>query len=73
VKKPHPTESEAYWRELAARSRAFAMQARRTRRMGVESIEIYEREAAGYERQADLIAQRQREPQSLTAVAGGEN
>jgi hypothetical protein len=54
--KPHITETEAYWRGLAATERHFAAAERRRRYGQVESIRRYEAQAAEYEREADRLA-----------------
>lgn len=54
--KPHITETEAYWRGLAATERHFAAAERRRRCGQIDSIRMYEAQAAEYERQADRIA-----------------
>jgi hypothetical protein len=54
--KPHITETEAYWRALAATERHFARAERRRRCGQVESIRRYEAQAAEYDREADRLA-----------------
>lgn len=54
--KPHITETEAYWRGLAATERHFAREERRRRCGQVESMRRYEAQAAEYDREADRIA-----------------
>jgi len=54
--KPHITQTEAYWRDLAATERAFARDERRRRFGQIDSIRMYEAQAAEYEREADRLA-----------------
>lgn len=65
----HPTESPAYWRSLAANSRACAATAYRNGQ-GVDSIAIYEREADEYEAQARRIEDR---AAKATGQQGGQS
>lgn len=56
----HPTETAAYWRDLAANERAFALEDRRRRTAPVESIFLHERNAREYDARADAIEARER-------------
>lgn len=51
----HPTETSAYWRELARHERAFAAEDRRRRGATYESIVIHERNALAADERAEAI------------------
>jgi hypothetical protein len=51
----HPTQTAAYWRDMARSERTFAKHERTGRGGTVESIRIHEANAAEYEATADRI------------------